>query len=231
MWKRPNELIILTLAMIAIALSVMVQSLLLDSSLASRAWAAHTFLILCAVFHGFIVYRGSRFLLFTGVLFTLAFVWTGWVISRNFYIPLFISAMIHSVLTTPKMRKILRDQNFRWWRSLPRKVIQVRALIRPVEGGEFKSVTYDLSLGGAFFPFGEADWRSPMAPKLKYLRVGSRCTVQLVFNQLKMVSCSAEIVRNTLQRGSYPSGFAVKFLGLDVSEKKILSEFIDCKKA
>jgi hypothetical protein len=232
MKNRPNELIVLTCVMAALAISVIIQMILLRNQDASAAtWASYVLLLIVSAVHAVAVFKGSKFLLYTGSFFTVSFAWNGWASSGNIILPLIASTLIHAVLTTPQIRKVLRDQSSRWWRSYPRKFVQVRALIRPVEGGEFKSVTHDLSLGGAFFPFGEADWRSPHAPKAKHMRVGSRCNVQLVFNQLKMINCSAEIVRNAAQNGSYPGGFAVRFVGLEGTDRRVLSEIIDYKKA
>jgi hypothetical protein len=232
MRNRPKELIIMTWVMAALAVSVIIQMILLRNQGASATvWTSYIILLVVSTTHALAVFKGSRLLLHSGMLFTAAFAWNGWVSSGNVLLPFVASTLIHAVLTTPQIRKILRDQSLRWWRSDPRKLIQVRALIRPVEGGEFKSVTHDLSLGGAFFPFGDADWRSPTAPKAKHLRAGNRCSIQLVFNQLKMISCSAEIVRNSTQKGSYPGGFAVRFIGLEGTDRKILSDIIDYKKA
>ncbi len=244
MKQKPKEFLFLALVLLVIGISLPVQVMILFehsplevgagmSKLAPLNWAV----MVLALLNSALVYAASPWVILTAPLFIGAVGWNNWLVAEtgvNFSAPTAIAALVgtialHGLLLTEKARKVLRNPSLRWWRSLPRRKVAVRVMVCPVLGGQLQSATFDLSMGGAFIEAGHANWTSAgagTAGAAAGLSVGSRCTIRLTLNQLNVLNCSAEVVRQAPARGNYPGGFAVRFINLDNEQKKALASFL-----
>lgn len=239
MRERPKEIILLSILFACIALSLPIQVMLtygytpfeLGSVIASLA-PLNWLLIAVSVAHAILVYQASPFAILSTAFFVGTVIWNNWIVAEvgiNTPFPAIVVATLgaaaaHVPLFSREVRKVLLNPKLRWWRTAPRKRVSLQAVIRPVLGGEFRSMTFDVSSGGAFISLDNAVWpaNAKAAQLLKNLKVGSHCSVRLVIDQLNVLQCGAEVVRHAGVRGEYPSGFAVRFVAMDDAQRKIL---------
>ena len=127
------------------------------------------------------------------------------------------------VLMKRSVRQSILNPKQRWWLTPRRQVMHSCTVVRPTLGGELRSKLFDISETGAFITMDDAAWAPNQAAPLSHLAVGNRCFVVIHLNQLQVVQCYAEIVRQSSPTGNYPGGFAVKFLNLDRQQHRVLS--------
>lgn len=242
MRKRPKELWILAGLFLGVAAAMPLQIILsygygvteipqILAGLAPLNWAVMGISML----HAFLVFRASSWALLSTIAFVGTILWNNWVVAEtglNYSVPAVALASLgaigaHIPMFSREVRRVLLNPKMRWWRTAPRKRTAVQAVVRPVLGGEIRSRTFDLSSGGAFISMEEfALMRGTPQLTMRNLRVGSRCSIRLLLNQLQVIHCPAEIVRHAAASGEYPAGFAVRFVAMDDSQRKLLSEFI-----
>ncbi|MEK6580614.1 MAG: PilZ domain-containing protein [Bdellovibrionota bacterium] len=244
MRQRPKMLSLFALVLAGIALSVPIQIMFLFgdmpttigpilSKITPMNWAV----MVLAVVHAFFVFNPSKMVLLTSTLFVAAVGWNNFLVASaqmNYSATLatigaLVVVAMHSILLTKEVRLAIMNPRVRWWRTEPRRIVHVRAVVSPTMGGELSALTFDLSSGGAFFPITDSDGVSVTPRVLKNLRVGSRCAILLMLDQIHMVKCFAEVVRNTNSKGNYPSGFGVRFVNMESGQKKILSSFLSMR--
>jgi hypothetical protein len=241
MRQRPKEFVFLAMVLLLIAVSLPIQVMMLYqnspfeisdtiSKLAPLNWVV----MILALVNAALVYSASPWVMLTAPLFIMVVIWNNYLVADaalNFspvtaVVAIMGTAALHGALLTEKARKILKNPTLRWWRSAPRKQISVRALVTPVMGGELQSMTFDISMGGAFISAASTGWKPSQSAPHQTIEVGSRCAIRLMLDQFRVVTCSAEVVRQTEPRGHYPGGFAVRFVNLDPQQRKILATYL-----
>ncbi|MCM2279704.1 MAG: PilZ domain-containing protein [Oligoflexia bacterium] len=234
MFNRPRQFQLLAAILVAVAASFPVQVMVgygytlaefdqLMAGLAPLNWLVFA----SALVHATLVYQASPLVLASTPLFLLAVVWNNWVAAAaGLNVSTAVAALatlgafaVHLPLLQQAPRRVLANPRLRWWRTAKRRRASVTAIIRPVLGGEVRASTFDVSVGGAFLALG--------AEMNRNLKVGSRCSIRLVLDQLHVIQCAAEVVRHAQPTGSYPAGFGVRFICLDDSQRKALSNFVD----
>jgi len=148
---------------------------------------------------------------------------------------IFPVSLILIALLSPSGRIALFHPARRWWLTPTRKRASLSARLRPVIGGEMLAEIFDISEGGAFIPLGASNRWLPLGfylgrkPKQKSespLEIGTYCWIRITLNDLSALTCTAEIVRKTNGRGSYPAGIGLRFVGLSAQDKKELAKFL-----
>ncbi|MCM2323843.1 MAG: PilZ domain-containing protein [Oligoflexia bacterium] len=238
MFRRPRQFEVLAMVLLLVAVSLPLQVMTaygfqqpelaqIFSGLAPLNWAV----MACAGLHAVLLLAASRLVFFTAPLFVALVAWNNWVVAAvGLNASTVLSGLatlgavaLHLPLLADAPRRILLNPRLRWWRTARRRRARVSAVVRPVLGGEIRTSTFDVSVGGAFIALEHVF--APGIP-LHYLREGSRCSIRLVLNQIQVVQCAAEIVRRVNARGSYPEGFAVRFVCLEGFQRKMLKEFV-----
>jgi len=135
---------------------------------------------------------------------------------------IFPVSLILIALLSPSGRIALFHPARRWWLTPVRKRASLSARLRPVIGSEMKAEIFDISEGGAFVPLG----RIPKQKTGNPLEIGTYCWIRITLNDLSALTCTAEIVRKTNGRGSYPAGIGLRFVGLSAQDKKELAKFL-----
>jgi hypothetical protein len=136
---------------------------------------------------------------------------------------------LHAPLLRAPVRRVLFNPQLRWWRTPRRQRASLRAVVRPVTGGELVSRTVDVSAGGAFVELDRALWtlgHSDAAPG-EVLKPGMRCAVRLALDPLHTLRCTAEVVRVAERRGRYPHGVGIRFTDLSREQRRQLDGFLD----
>lgn len=138
-----------------------------------------------------------------------------------------VMILLQILLLAKDARTALKENKSIKWLSPARQCVGVHATVCPViGGGEIKSRTFDISEQGAFISCEEAGWEVANAVPLKNIKVGTHCSVKLRLDQLRTLHCSAQVIRKAASAGKYPSGFAVRFVGMSREEKLQLSTFL-----
>lgn len=243
MRKRPKELLILAALFGLVSLSIPLQVMFsygytpLELGAVIAGLAPLNWLVIAvSLVHAWLVYQASPLVILSTATFVGTILWNNWVVAEvglNYSAPAVALATIgavaaHIPLFGREVRRVLIDPKLRWWRTAPRKRATLQAVVRPVLGGELRSMTFDISSGGAFISLDSAVW--PTTTKthqmLRNLKVGARCSVRLVIDQLNVIQCGAEIIRHSSARGDYPSGFAVRFVAMDDAQRRILTGYV-----
>lgn len=125
-----------------------------------------------------------------------------------------------------RVRNHIRDALYRlsWLRTSPQKTFHIRAVVRPVLGGEFRAETHDISATGAFISLEKVDWSNDEYRCRQNIKIGTRCMVRLMIDQFHVVHVNAEVVRAASRTATHPEGFALRFICLEPEERRILSE-------
>lgn len=242
MRRKPRELLYLSIFFATVAASFPIQVMVsygysplelgaILNGLAPLNWAV----IFIALGHAWLLYQASQWVLFTSVLFLLTVFWNNWIVAGSGMnasaIAVTVSSLgailAHLPLLKAEIRRTLLNPNLQWWNTPPRKKACVRAIIRPVLGGELRTRTFDVSSGGIFITLDGAAWTPGKNMPLRQLQEGSRCSVRLMIDQLHIVNCGAVVVRRTPARGAYPAGYGIKFVCMDREQQKILESFMD----
>lgn len=246
MRERPREFRILAAILILAAASFPIQVMMaygytpleLDAALAGLS-PLNWFVIFASVIHAYLIYEAAPSVLISTPIFLLLVGWNNYVVARtglnsSTWAAFFATAaafLIHLPMFRKDTRRVLFNPKLRWWRTSRRKRASMRAIIRPVMGGELQSCTFDVSASGAFIRMDSANWlplKNVNFYKLQQsnLKVGSRCSVRLLIDHMRVIQCGAEIVRHSPANGEHPEGFAVRFVSLDESQKKMLNDYI-----
>lgn len=191
-----------------------------------------------SIVHAGLVFRGSTLSIASGAFFLGSVAWNNWLVASaglNYSVSATVLATLATMLTQapllkPQVRRVILNRGLRWWRTPVRKKAQLQAVVRPVIGGEMKSRTWDISEGGAFISMDKASWDQLQKGVPETLKIGSRCAVRLTLDQMNTIQCGAEIVRHATARGSYPEGFAVRFVNLDSQQKRMLSNYVQASR-
>ncbi len=251
MRKRPEALSVLAGCLAVVAIGMPVQVMLIHGhypwefhfALAKLAPFNWVVIALCSV-SIVLIWRASPWSWLSSALLVGAVLWNNWLIWKvvlNFSaVSLSASALgligLHGLLLSPEARKVLLNPRLRWWLTPKRYRAQVRAVIEPVLGGELVSDTFDISEGGAFITTESASWVIPLnrgvrqqqRQQRRRLGVGANCSIRLNLEGSRVIKCSAQVVRECPAQGSYPAGFAVRFVGLGRKEKSALLSYLRC---
>lgn len=239
MRERPKEFWRVAAVLAAVALSFPLQVMLsygyhpteISQTLAGLA-PLNWMVIFVSLIHAVLVFQASPWILLSTPIFLGSVAWNNWVVAwaginySSFVVFLASLGAIatHLPLFSREARKIILNPKLRWWLTPPRKRVTVQAVIRPVLGGELRSMTFDLSSGGAFIDLNRSDWTSiTQSSARRNLKVGSRCSIRLMINQTHVLTCGAEVVRHANPAGERPGGFAVRFVSLDETQRKLLN--------
>jgi hypothetical protein len=262
MKRRPKRLTLVALFLVAVGVGLPLQIMWMYgdrpwevASIAAKISPLNWLILMLAPFTAWSVFRASRAMVAT--VPALA----GIVAYNNYFVAevgqnfshvatalatgLFLAAV--ATLLTRETRQLLLNPRSRWWLTPERRCVEIpirmRVLPRRQTRGrqEFYTMTYDLSEGGAFIPFGRerttvrelrAGASAESLPtSLKNVPVGTQCYVCLSLKDYSFIQCRAEIVRTSPARGRYPAGVGVRFLGLSWQERKLLAQFIEDMKA
>lgn len=176
----------------------------------------------------YFLYHVSPFLKIFAPLTILTIAWNNYLVGeygQDF--PLYqtlagtaLCSMIFAPLFKKEIRQLLNDPRRRWWNRAKRLNKSVDVTLNPYVGQTLMAHTFDLSESGAFIPFENVPWSE--IPK-----VGERLKVSLQINTLRKIKGEAIVVRAVEARGSYPQGIGIRFIELDGSSKKNLSQFLD----
>ena len=200
-----------------------------------------------------LVWRASRYVFAAVPLLSLLVAYNNWFVGEvgADYHPvttalgtaLFILCM--GTLFTRESREALLNPAKRWWQTPRRKLLNVPIRMQVLnknyrnERQDFYTITYDISKGGAFIPFGNErgtlrDLRSGRAKKTlatafvpRNLKEGTQCYVSLNLKDASSLQCRAEVVRITTGSDRYPAGVGLRFLGLNWEERKILERYLE----
>jgi hypothetical protein len=209
---------------------LLIGSALVCSYLSYRAspWLPYSLAILAAL----VIYNNW----FVGVIGTDYSLWNTSLASAAFLFPL-------SLAFTREARELRQNPDKRWWLTPTRWPAQVQMRLKVLNKDyerkiksdpiEFQIETFDISDGGAFIPFSltpvsltKKHRGASFSSNLTNLAVGTLCYVSLPLSGLSYIQCRAEIVRNAPQRGKYPAGIGIRFLGLSWHEKKLLRTYL-----
>ena len=94
---------------------------------------------------------------------------------------------------------------------------------------EYCSETFDLSENGAFVVINSGPERDSLTPLS--LPIGARCALRLNLGETEMggrraIRVQAEVVRVASPRGDYPAGMGVRFVGIGLRERVMLSNYL-----
>jgi hypothetical protein len=121
-------------------------------------------------------------------------------------------------LLHPNIFTLMSYPERRWWRSAPRKVVELPIFLGGCLKGNMRSVTYELSESGAFVAFSPGP-----RPAFQINEVVSVC---LTIGVLKQIRCVGRVVRIAETNGRYPGGLAVEFSSLDWESRRDLKRFV-----
>lgn len=246
MKTRPKVFWKLALIMLTIAASFPVQVMMAYGYEASEFGAILTGLaplnwlvILTAAVHAVMIYHATPWVMISATAFLGAVFWNNWVVALtglNYSTATAMLASIGAVAShLPLLRgdalRVLTNPKLRWWRTAPRRRASIHAVIRPVLGGELRTHTVDISTGGAFLSLENATSAPNEKVHLRNLKIGTRCTVRLMIDHMHVLNCGAEIVRHSGGMGSYPRGFALRFVCLDDGQRRILANCMNTEAA
>lgn len=208
-----------------------------------------------------LVWRASRYVFVAVPILSALVAYNNWfvgVLGRDY--PPFTTALgtglfvlCMGTLFTREARAALLNPAKRWWQTPRRKLVKIPVRMQVLnknyrnERQDFYTVTYDLSRGGAFIPFGNE--RGSLrelrdhAKKVKdvaavkknlstafvprNLKEGTQCYVSLNLRDSSSLQCRAEIVRITDGTDRYPAGVGLRFLGLSWEERRKLERYLD----
>jgi hypothetical protein len=243
MTRRPNEFLILSIFAFLIPVGLPLQTafiygpdLLHPMVFLSRLAPLNWVVVVLASLNGFLLLRASQALKFSVPLFLVAVLWNNWLVAEMglnspgwaAFLASFGSVFAHLLLLRLEPRTLLASPDLRWWLTPKRKPLSVIVEVRPVLGGELQSTALNISAGGALISVGTADREMMRAVPIKNLDVGVHCAVRLALDQLNVIQCQAQIVRQSpVGRGEYPQSFAVKFLGLDRNTRRALEAYCE----
>jgi hypothetical protein len=241
MHKRPREFALLATALFLIAGAMPAQVALMFghppwevlailAKLAPMNWVV----LALAITGALISLRAARALIGFVPLFVVAVAWNHWIIARSGLnhgpAALILSTMgvaaLMSLLLFPEPLRVLRKPGLRWWQTAPRVKAQLPTVIWPVLGGEVVAETFDLSEGGAFIAWQASSTDVRSVVMLRNLRSGTHCSVRVVLGGERTLRCTAQVVRQAPAQGKYPEGFALRFIGLTHSERRMLARYV-----
>jgi hypothetical protein len=111
---------------------------------------------------------------------------------------------------TPGVLLLFRDPSRHWWRAATRYSLAVPVQIHLPGKPPATATTYNVSRSGMFLTGVSED----LAP-------GDRIGVDLCLGS-RRVSCSASVVRHSMNCGSHPEGFGLRFRGMNLLDAAVL---------
>lgn len=241
MQTRPKALLLLSLCLVAVALSFPLQIMWMFGhgpfeldAVFFKLTALNRATMLAILASAFCVYHampqtlpmtlGTVLLVnwnnYVAGSFELNYDWTTTVYASLGYLAL------HGLMLEPNAAKVLLDPKLRWWRYPSRHKAQLDLQVRRLNGEVFSALTHDMSTGGAFIPFfGVQDYSHhshspPLIPNDE-----EYVMVDFAINDVP-INCQAKVVRKTGARGSYPAGVGLQFLDLKKKEKRLIRRYI-----
>lgn len=121
-------------------------------------------------------------------------------------------------LLHPNIFTLMNHPERRWWRSAPRKVVELPIFLGGCLKGTVRSKTYEISESGAYVVF-------PPGP-MPHFQIDEVVSVCLTIGVLKQIRCTGRVVRIEEPIGRYPRGLAVEFDSLDWESKRDLRRFV-----
>lgn len=226
MKKRPPLFYLVSISLLAIAISIPTQILLLYGHPVEEIYFAFSKMtvmnwISCATLGGLSLaaLNGSRSLY---ILIPLSIAVIGW---NNFLVgswgydynltttwwstTLFAAGC--GFLFLPQYFQVLQYPEQRWWLVAKRISIHLPVEVSPFRGHEFTGKTLDVSQTGAFIEGDDA-----------LLKLGEMIDLNLKLNTLQNLQVRAEVVRKSKE----DSRFAVHFHDLGQDQKKLLSKYV-----
>ncbi len=229
MRHRPFTLIIIAATLVAIALSLPLQIMVLyghgfgewPQVLDKLTWLNWLTLGGC-VATGLLVYRASGL-----ARYAIPAV-TGVVALNNFFVGYFatdfsflsasLGTLSFGALTVPlyfgSSREFFLHPERRWWRAKVRVTKNIPVFV----GGTHTKIsgeTFDISESGIFVPLS-----SDMLP------LEGEVSLCLTLGAHRQLLCSARVVRRGPAKGSYPAGVGLQFTGLTWSQRRELKDYL-----
>ncbi len=242
MKKKPWPFLFLTLFHLIVTVSMPVQIIVLYghslheweaifSKLTLVNWAVMAVTLFCA----FLAFEAHRWVRNATLLAIVIVALNNWIVatwSTDFasWVPLLgtlVFCLVQSVLLLPDVQRVLKYPEQRWWLSAHRQRSEFPIWIETSNRQAFQSVTFDLSLSGAFIPFTHVDSGGEMAEGFPVpVRRGENILVRLGLDSAEEIACRAEVVRRSASRGRYPAGLGLRFSGLDGLSRRRLKRYI-----
>ena len=226
---RPEPLTGLALIMVAVAISLPIQIMVLYGHPPSEFLLAihkmpitNTLVIGTSLLSALLAWRASSLLKFALPLNILMVGWNNWLVERSslnefpsgIAIASFIAFLgVHSLCLHPQALRVLKDPTLRWWLTPRRKNVRVPIFIQTWMGETIKAYTLDISDDGLFVPFGLRELNQHPKSFKPLLEIGRRVDLNIVLNPLNTIHCEAEIVRSSMTaEGIYPAGVGFRIL-------------------
>ncbi len=241
MQTRPKLLIAISMAMVAVALSLPIQISFLFghpftevepilAKLTPLNWAVMGVCLL----HGYCVFNASRWMLASTILAVLVVnfnnIAVGSIELNYSFGQAFLGTLgfiaLNGALAHPSIRNLVAMPSKRWWMRAPRRSIKLNMSVKRLNGEVFMAHTHDISRGGAFIPFFSVEEYSrglvhpPLVPNdLEHVML------DFMVND-KPYSCQAKVVRKTDASGTYPAGLGLQFVNLSGKEQRQLDRYL-----
>lgn len=110
-----------------------------------------------------------------------------------------------------EIRQLMNHPHRRWWIRSERHRLAIPVIVGGPRQTPMKVQSFDLSESGIFIPLDEPQ-----------LNVNDSITLRLSFGTFARVRCEGRVVRRSEARGIYPAGVGVEFTGLDWRVKREL---------
>ncbi len=197
------------------------------AKLAPLNWA----IMLMSPLVAWLVYRASPFVVAAVPMLTYLVLANNWFVAElgTDFSP-FLTGMASGAfllgmapLFTNSVRDLILHPERRWWFTPARRKAQLPVIIGNA-GHQFVAQTYDISESGAFIQLWQIQPREPRS-QLTSFEPGKIFSIFLDLKSTKRIQCRAEVVRHSRGKGSYPDGIGVRFVDMEDSERRAISEY------
>ena len=236
---RPKALVFLSLILLCVGVSFPLQIAMIyehtfgefDAIWSKLTYLNQAVMFLCLV-NAYLVFQGSRYALYATALLVPMMVWNNYWVGtvatdynmQTTMIGSALFALAHGLMLVPNARAVLLNPKNRWWRTAPRRKVEIPMMVCPwLDKQVFSTATFDISESGAFLKLnvhGESKIPDNLRPN---------DFVEIRFNiaGYYQIRCSAKVVRLEKGKGNYPPGMGIQFSEMNTQDQKLLRRFVD----
>lgn len=227
--RRPFTLIAVAAALIAVAISLPLQVMVLYghgfselSQVFHKLTSLNYLTVAGCVLAGVLVYQASVFARFAvpALLFIVAVnnFFVGYFATDFSFLTASMATLVFGALLTPlymgEVRELFLHPERRWWRSKARIALSLPVFVGDSEH-KVNGETYDISETGLFMRLSGED-----------LAVDGTVNICLTLGELRQIRCNAKVVRRSPAKGSYPAGVGLQFTDLHWRQRRELKHYL-----